>query len=167
MKAQHVKVRPDRLNAPLATCNVGKLSSAVFVIEGDIPDDIDGMTVQIGRTDDPTTHQTRQNFMVAANRNADGKTFRCYLSPYCFQDVSDALEYHVLGTDTNGNARWLGSGPLIVRDNPANGSPVPPEIIPADTYIRNPVTGLYHKLTAEVNEHGEVTVAVEEEGVER
>ena len=167
MKTHNVKIRPDRLNAPLATCFVGKLSSAVFMIGGDIPDDVDTITVQIGRTDDPTTHQPRQNFTVAANRNADGKTFRCYLSPFCFPDVSDALEYHVLGTDTNGNARWLGSGPLIVRDNPANGSPVPPEIIPADTYIRNPVTGLYHKLIAEVNDLGEITVAADPEGIER
>ena len=167
MKTHNVKIRPDRLNAPLATCFVGKLSSAVFMIGGDIPDDVDTITVQIGRTDDPTTHQPRQNFTVAANRNADGKTFRCYLSPFCFPDVSDALEYHVLGTDTNGNARWLGSGPLIVRDNPANGRPVPPEIIPADTYIRNPVTGLYHKLIAEVNDLGEITVAADPEGIER
>jgi len=167
MKTHNVKIRPDRLNAPLATCFVGKLSSAVFMIGGDIPDDVDTITVQIGRTDDPTTHQPRQNFTVAANRNADGETFRCYLSPFCFPDVSDALEYHVLGMDTNGNARWLGSGPLIVRDNPANGSPVPPEIIPADTYIRNPVTGLYHKLIAEVNDLGEITVAADPEGIER
>ena len=167
MKTHNIKIRPDRLNDPLATCFVGKLSSAVFMIVGDIPDDVDTITVQIGRTDDPTTHQPRQNFTVAANRNADGKTFRCYLSPFCFPDVSDALEYHVIGTDTNGNARWLGSGPLIVRDNPANGSPVPPEIIPADTYIRNPATGLYHKLTAEVNDLGEISVGVDSEGIER
>lgn len=167
MKEHQVTIRADRLNRPLETCFVGKLSSAVFRIVGDIPDDIDGITVQIGRTDDPTTHQPRQNFTVAANRNADGKTFRCYLSPFCFPDVSDALEYHVLGTDTNGNARWLGSGPLEVRDNPANGSPVPPEIIPADTYIRNPVTGLYHKLIAEVNDLGEITVAADPESIER
>ena len=167
MKAQHIKIRPDRLNAPLATCNVGKLSSAVFVIEGDIPDDIDGMAVQIGRTEDPTTHQPRPNYTVAANRNADGKTYRCYLAPFCFPDEADALEYHVVATDTNGNPRWLGTGQLIVRDNPADGSPIVPEIIPADTYIRNPVTGLYHKLTAAVNEYGELSINLESEGIER
>jgi len=167
MKAHNIRIRPDRLNDPLATCFVGKLSSAVFVIWGDIPDDVDTITVQIGRTEDPDTHQPRQNFTVAANRNADGKTFRCYLSPFCFPDLSDALEYHVMGEDTNDNARWLGSGPLVVRDNPADGSPVPPEIIPADTYIRNPATGLYHKLTAEVNDLGEISVGIDPEGIER
>ena len=167
MKENQVTIRADRLNRPLETCFVGKLSSAVFRIVGDIPDDIDGMTVQIGRTEDPTTHQPRQNFTVAANRNADGKTYHCYLAPLCFPDVSDALEYHIVATDTNGNPRWLGSGPLIVRDNPADGSPIVPEIIPADTYIRNPVTGLYHKLTAAVNEYGELSINLESEGIER
>jgi hypothetical protein len=167
MKENQVTIRADRLNRPLETCFVGKLSSAVFRIVGDIPDDIDGMTVQIGRTEDHTTHQPRPNYTVAANRNADGKTFRCYLAPFCFPDVSDALEYHVVATDTTGNPRWLGTGQLIVRDNPADGSPVTPEIIPADTYIRNPATGLYHKLTAAVDEDGNLTVALEDEGIER
>ena len=74
---------------------------------------------------------------------------------------------HIVGTDEKSNARWLGTGPLIVRDNPANGSPVVPEIIPADTYIRNPATGLYHKLTAAVNEYGEIVLDCDPEGIER
>lgn len=52
MKAHNIRLRPDRLNDPLATCFVGKLSSADFMIGGDIPDDVDTITVQIGRTDD-------------------------------------------------------------------------------------------------------------------
>ena len=169
MKAQHIRIRPDRLNAPLATCNVGKLSSAVFVIEGDIPEDVDTIAVQIGRTPDPQTQEPRQNYTAAATE-VEGQTprcFRAYLSPFLFPDTSDALEYHVIATDDHGNARWLGTGPLIVRDNPANGSPVPPEIIPADTYIRNPATGLYHKLTAAVNELGEIVIDCDPEGIQR
>lgn len=171
MKAQHIRIRPDRLNAPLATCNVGKLSSAVFIIEGDIPEDIDTIAVQIGRTPDPQTHEPRPNYTAAASEMApDGsaaRTFRCYLAPFYFPDEADSLEYHVVGTDDHGNARWLGTGPLIVRDNPANGSPVPPEIIPADTYIRNPATGLYHKLTAALNELGEIVLDCDPEGIQR
>ena len=169
MKAHNIRLRPDRLNDPLATCFVGKLSSAVFVIWGDIPDDVDTITVQIGRTEDPDTHQPRPNFTAAATE-VEGRTprcFRAYLSPFLFPDTSDALEYHIIGADDHGNARWLGTGPLIVRDNPANGSPVPPEVIPADTYIRNPATGLYHKLTAAVNEYGELSIDLESEGIHR
>ena len=171
MKAQHIKIRPDRLNAPLATCNVGKLSSAVFVIEGDIPEDVDTIAVQIGRTPDPQTQEPRQNYTAAASETTPNgsaaRTFRCYLAPFYFPDEADALEYHVVATDTNGNPRWLGTGPLIVRDNPADGSPVTPEIIPADTYIRNPATGLYHLLTATVDGDGNITLDLAEEGVER
>ena len=171
MKAQHIRIRPDRLNAPLATCNVGKLSSAVFVIEGDIPEDVDTIAVQIGRTPDPQTQEPRQNYTAAASETttdgSEARTFRCYLAPFYFPDESYELEYHVVATDTNGNQRWLGTGPLIVRDNPADGSPVTPEIIPADTYIRNPATGLYHKLTAAVDGDGNITLDLAEEGVGR
>ena len=169
MKTHTITLHPDRLNAPLATCFVGALSSAVFVIVGEIPDDIDTITVQIGRTKDPQTQQPRLNFTAAASEVADAKSrrFRCYLSPFLFPDVSDVLEYHIVGTDLNGNPRWLGSGPLKVRENPANGSAVVPEIIPADTYIRNPVTGLYHKLTASLNELGEIAITCDPEGILR
>lgn len=171
MKAQHIRIRPDRLNAPLATCDVGKLSSAVFVIEGDIPDDAAAIAVQIGRTPDPQTQEPRPNYTAEASEitpaGSAARAFRCYLAPFCFPDVSDALEYHIMATDTNGNPRWLGTGQLIVRDNPADGSPIVPEIIPADTYIRNPVTGLYHKLTAAVNEYGELSINLESEGIQR
>lgn len=170
MKDNHITIRADRLNKQLETCFVGKLSSAVFRIGGDIPDDVDTIAVQIERTADPTTHQPRANFTVAATeegRLPTARSFRCYLSPFNFPDVSDNLKYHVVSTDERGNARWLGTGALVVQDNPANGSPVAPEIIPADTYIRNPSTGLYHKLTAAVDEDGNLTVALEDEGVER
>lgn len=170
MKANYIHLRPDRLNQPLATCPVGKLSSAVFIICGDIPDDVDALAVQVERTVDPQTHQPRPNFTAAATRQADG-TFRCYLSPFCFPDVSaEGLCYHVVATDQQAptpNPRWLGTGALRVLENPANGSPVTPEIIPRDCYAYNPVTGLYHKIVAEVNEDGQITIATEQQGIAR
>lgn len=169
MKTNVIKLRPDRLNIPLATCPVGKLSSAVFVICGDIPDDVDSLAVEIERSPDPDTHQPRPNYTAAATRQTDG-TFRCYLSPFYFPEIAPDLHYHVMGTDTAApmaNPRWLGTGALRILENPANGSSVTPEIIPADTYIRNPVTGLYHKLVAEINEDGEISVSIEQEGISR
>lgn len=167
MKTNVIRIRPDRLNIPLATCPVGKLSSAVFVICGDIPDDIDSLAVEIERTPDPDTHQPRPNFTAAATRQTDG-TFRCYLSPFCFPEIAPDLHYHVMGTDTaapTANPRWLGTGSLLVKKNPANGSPIIPPVVPPDTYVRNPVTGLYHKVNAEVDEYGNITLVVEKEGV--
>jgi hypothetical protein len=170
MKEHQITIRADRLNRPLETCFVGRLSSAVFRIGGDIPDDIEGITVQIGRTADPDTQEPRENFTAAATEEANthaARSFRCYLAPFYFPDVSMGLKYHIVGLDASGNTRWLGTGTLEVEDNPANGTPIAPDIIPADTYIRNPATGLYHKLTAEVNELGEIVVTVEKEGIER
>lgn len=166
MKTNHIKLRPDRLNAPLATCHVGKLSSAVFVVEGDIPDDIDTMNIEVERTPDPTTHEPRPNFTCACAEQEDG-TWRCYLSPFVFPDLSDALCYHVVGQDNNSNPRWLGTGALVVKENPANGSPIVPPVIPHDAYAYNPTTGLYHKMTAAVDEYGNIHIEVEQEGVQR
>ena len=163
MKTNIITIRPDRLNAPLVECWVGRLSSAVFVVTGDIPDDITGITVQIERTPDPETHQPRENFAAAATKAADG-TWRIYLSPWYFPDIAD-LEYHIVGQDDANNPRWLGTGSLLVKKNPANGSPIIPPIVPPDTYVRNPVTGLYHKVNAEVDEYGNITLVVEKEGV--
>ena len=168
MKNHVIKVRPDRLSCPLAACVVGKLSSAVFIICGDIPDDIDGIVVQIGRTDDATTTPPtpRENVAAVAKRQADG-SWRCYLAPFFFADESDSHLYHVVGKDTHDNDRWLGTGSLVVRRSPAGGSPIVPEPLPRDSYAYNPVTGLYHKMTANVDEFGNITIEVESEGIER
>lgn len=160
MRHIRIKINPDRLDEPIIPATVGKLSSAVFFIEGDFPDDTDTLAIQFGRVG-----ENLANFTVAATRVDGG--FRAYASPFNFPTASDALRYHVIATDLNGNPRWLGSGLLRVRENPADGSPVVPEIIPADTYIRNPATGLYHKLTASVNEYGELSIDLEPEGIER
>ncbi len=166
MKTNRIKVNPGRLNFPTATAYVGRLSSAVFEIYGDIPDDIDTIAVEIERTKDPQTQQPRANFTAAATRQADG-SFTCYFAPWYFPDLGAGLHYHIMGLDLSGNPRWLGTGALIITANPSDGSSVTPEIIPADTYIRNPVTGLYHKLTAAVNEYGELRIDLESEGIQR
>lgn len=159
-----ITLRPGRLDLPLEPQAVGKLSSAVFVIVGEIPADMEGLTVQIERTPDGTT--PRPNFTAATVRQDDG-SYRCYLSPFYFPDASEALKYHIIGQDSHEAPRWLGSGNLRIFDNPANGSSVTPEVIPPDTYVRNPITGKYHKLTAALNALGELTIDVDTEGIDR
>ena len=167
MKTNLIKILPDRLNAPLVPCCVGKLSSAVFTIGGDIPDDITAINVHIDRRNDDGTFTA---YPAQATKQTDG-TWRCYFSPFYFPAVDNHLKYHIIGTDTSNPSgavpRWLGTGMLRVLDNPANGSTQTPDIIPADTYIRNPTTGLYHLLTATVNEYGEIAITIAEKGIER
>lgn len=168
-----IQVNPDRLDLPLIPLYAGRLSSAVWYVSG-VPSDIEGLAIQIGCTPDPTTHQPRDNFSAAATLVTGGtcppcasSMWKCYLSPFYFPDAATALEYHIIGTDAESNPRWLGTGQLCVKDNPADGSPVAPDVIPRDTYIRNPVTGLYHLLTANVNDDGEITIHLADEGIQK
>ena len=157
MKAQHIRIRPDRLNAPLATCNVGKLSSAVFIIEGDIPDDIEAIAVDVEYIDG----DEKKRYTAAGTRQADG-TFRVYLAPAYFPAESDQLKYHILGMDAQENPRWLGSGMLRIFDNPADGSPIAPDILPRNLYAYSPTRQCYFKVIASENENGEIRLDVDE-----
>lgn len=165
IRPSDILLNPDRLDMPLKPMYAGKLSSAVWRLHG-APLDIDGVNIQIERGKDGSG-QTLDPFTAACTRQSDG-SWKCYLNPYCFQDASaTSLKYHVIALDSATNPRWLGSGSLRVLANPANGSPLTPDIIPADTYIRNPVTGRYHKLVAEVDDLGNISIAVDQEGIER
>lgn len=160
MKYQHITLRPDRLNFPLECVHVGKLSSAVLVIDGEIPDDVTGIAVDIEYMDGETVARYTAN----AARQPDG-TFRAYIAPAYFPETSDTLKYHIVATDEQENPRWLGSGSLRIFDNPANGSHVVPDILPRNLYAYNPTTGLYYKVIAEANEYGQILLTTEQEGV--
>lgn len=161
----HIHLDAGRLNFPLRTIWQGVLSSAVVVAHG-VPADIEGMGVVFGVAPTGNTPHDPPTFRAAATKQADG-TWRAYCLPSIFPVVGLQLEYSAVGTDANGNPRWLGTGQLNVVDCPAAGSSTAPDIIPADTYIRNPVTGLYHLLTAVVDEDGNVTINLADEGIER
>lgn len=161
----HIHLDAGRLNFPLRTIWQGVLSSAVVIIHG-MPADIDSSGIVFGVAPTGTTPHDPPTYRAAATRQSDG-TWRAYVSPYTFPVVGLSLEYSVVGVDVVGNPRWLGTGQLNVMDCPAAGSSDAPEVIPADTYVRNPVTGLYHKLTAIVDEDGNLTINLAEEGIER
>ena len=162
MKTNYISLKPDRLDLPLAPCSIGKLSSAVLTIGGDIPDDISGLVVKI----EYMNGSAKATYTAVATRRDSAADYRCYLAPTYFPDTSDKLNYHIVGLDDNNNPRWLGTGTLRIFDNPANGSGAVPDILPRNLYAYNPTTGLYYKIVAELNEHGQVSVAVDQEGVE-
>ena len=160
----HIHLDAGRLNFPLRTIWQGVLSSAVVVIHG-MPADIEGAGIVFGVAPTGQTPHDPPVYRAVATRQADG-TWRAYVSPFTFPTVGLSLEYSVVGADVHENPRWLGTGQLNVVDCPAAGSADAPDILPRDAYIRNPVTGKYHKLVAEVDEDGVVTVAIEQEGVD-
>lgn len=173
MREIHITLRPDRLERPLVSVSVGHLAAAVLIIDGDVPQDLESMAVEITRLPDATTTPPtpRPNFIQEAKRQPNG-TYRAYINPYCFADESDDLQYHVVANDngnnglTINNPRWLGSGLLRVLPAPTDGSPVAPEILPHDTYVYNPVTKLYYKVIAVVDEYGTITLETDQHGVD-
>ncbi|MBO7686548.1 MAG: hypothetical protein J6V72_09200 [Kiritimatiellae bacterium] len=161
----HIHLDAGRLNFPLRTIWQGVLSSAVIVIHG-VPVDIDGLGVVFGVAPSGNVPHDPPTFRAAATRQADG-TWRAYCMPAIFPVVGLELVYSVVGLDANESPRWLGTGQLNVVDCPAAGSSDAPEVVPADTYIRNPVTGKYHLLTAELDADGHITLNLADEGIER
>ena len=155
-----IRIDESRLNFPLIPIAAGVLSSLDVEIV-DVPD-VESLAVFFEHGDGTTYYQ------VACAKERVG-FWTCYANPYVFPDANatGVLHYHVVASDVCGNQRWLGTGQLKVLPNPANGASEAPPIVPRDTFIRNPTTGLYHKLTAAVDEDGNLTVALEDEGIER
>ena len=153
----NVKVDPDRLNFPLRPAHVGKLSSAEFAVSG-VPPSLTNLRI-IFTTPDGSTY-------TVVGSNATGE-WRVYASPFTFPAAAVNLKYDVIADDAFGNPRWLGRGILEVHDCPADGSGDVPPVIPRDTYIRNPVTGLYHLLTAIVDDDGNITLDLSKEGIQK
>ena len=131
-----------------------------------LDDEIEALNVRIFRTGDPATGEPRAPYVAPATLQADG-LWRCYLTPLCFSDVATDLQYDLIGVDADGNARHLGVGALRVLVSHLTEDGTLPNVIPQDTYIYNPTTGLWHKLVATVDESGVITTAVEQEGIER
>ncbi|MBR4523694.1 MAG: hypothetical protein IKO64_05620 [Kiritimatiellae bacterium] len=157
----HIIVNPDRLNLPLLPMFVGARSSATWRFAF-VPDRAAALQLQIERPKDGQT--PRDNAAIVCVKERAG-VWHAYIPPFAFPAASKALHYHLVATDGEGNPEWLGTGTLEVIDNPATGDVEPPPIVPRDTYLRNPTTGLYHKLVAELDDLGNITVAVEQEGV--
>lgn len=160
MKTNYIEIRPDRLNFPLATLNVGRLSSAVLTVGGDIPDDTAALVVKV----EYATGSPPSYYIAAGARQPDG-TWRVYLAPGYFPATATAFKYHVYITDQYDNPRWMGCGLLRVLDNPSDGSSPAPEVLPKNLYAYNAVTHLYYKITAETDSAGNITLALDQEGV--
>lgn len=134
---------------------VGRASAFEAVIVG-VPAHLECVQVHFGTRDDLSRNAVDCTYVP-------GGEWKCYANGFFFPDAGKA-HYHVTAKTFKGDSVYLGSGvlriiPSVLCADTANA------IIPADTYIRNPNTGLWHKIVAELDESGQIVLATEQEGI--
>ena len=106
---------------------------------------------------------------VDAEYDTEKRCWRVYCRPSLFAAAAN-YAYVVKALDEYGNTAILGKGTLVVKsllssassDDGGDGG----SDYKGDCYVRNPATGLWHRVTATV-EDGEVVLSYEKEGVAR
>lgn len=146
-----------RRNFPLKMLNVGRATSLDFSVGG-VPAEVANLQFHVGRPGNDTYS------VAVASRRRNG-LWDVYASGLYFPEVG-TVNYHLTGLDGKGNAVWLGSGVVNVLQSAINMSEADVPAVPEDTYIRNPATGLWHKLTI-VFEDGGFLPIISNEGITR
>ena len=147
--------RPDR---SLVRLPAAKGSSLEFTLAG-LPSDLQRVFVHVGRPNAATVG------VAEASLLPDG-TWSVYLSGFYFP-VAGTAEWFLSAKDRLGNAKWFGRGAVDIADSSLDVSgETPPTVVPEDTYLQNPETGLWHKLSVRVVD-GLLVPSIEEEGIVR
>ena len=152
-----VKLTPNRSFCPLVPITVGAGSDAYLIIEG-IPQNGTGWQVRLYLT------QVGQSVPVYFDAASGENTI--YIPGANFPTAGTGAQYEIVITEIEtGRKYWMGRGELNVSPasfeggNPGMGTSL-------ESYIRNPTTGLWHKVTAHINDDGDVTSEVSQEGVQ-
>lgn len=125
----------------LPAAEVGRASAFRALLVG-VPADLENVQVHFGT---PTNASGTPVMCVAA----PGGDWRVYASGFYFPDEGKA-KYRVSARTPEGDSVHLGEGTLYIEPSSLNtdGAAIP--IVPDDTYLRNPKTGLWHKFTCEM-----------------
>ena len=140
----------------LPELRVGRASSLDLTLAG-VPADLENLELHV---------KVGEAFAIAVARRIPGGEWAAYASPAFFPTVGTAA-YHLTAKDPEGNSRWLGAGRVRILDSVLNVDGAQAPILPDDTYVRNPVTGLYHLLTVTADEDGNLTPEIADEGITR
>lgn len=151
-----IEIRAGR-RAMLGVVTVGRGSSLDAMICG-VPPNVLAVQMHIGRSGG-------DSFGAVEAVELTGGRWRVYASGLYFPEAG-AVEFHVTGLDGRGGSVWLGRGRVVVEPSVLHADSADVPLIPQDTYVRNPQTGLYHRLTC-VIEDGEIVPQIDGEGVER
>ena len=92
-----------------------------------------------------------------------GGDWRVYASGIYFPDEGRA-KYRVSARTPQGDSVHLGEGPLRIVPSSLNVDEAAIPIVPEDTYLRNPKTGLWHKFTCTI-EDGDMLPVISKEGI--
>ena len=151
-----VRVRGGQaVKTPLRSLEVGRASVLDLIVVG-APEGLQSLQFHVGRIG-------RDDFYPVEASPLPDNRWSIYASGLHFQDVG-RTEYHISARDERDNAVWLGRGRLEIVQSVLPVDPGEISLIPEDTYVRNPNTGLWHKLTCKF-EDGMILPMIEEEGV--
>ncbi len=163
MYKNEIPLMPDKPNFPLKPVWVGQGSAAIFRFTG-LPL-VTGISIQLALI---PLEDGEAGIYSGTIENGTGTV---YVAGWAFPDAGQSTYEAVLivaGEDVGDESTgyWCGRGSLNIMAATQSGvTPVPPVVIPADSYAYSPITELYYKITAVVNELGEITLQVAKEGV--
>ena len=157
MSRMMLKVGRPGESASLRTITVGRGSALELELVG-VPDGLVNVMFHAGR---PGT----ENYSMATARELPDGRWAVYASGLHFPNVGVA-KYHVTGKDGRDGSVWLGRGRLNIEQSVLNVDPDAIPLVPDDAYVRNPVTGLWHKLEVTV-ENGVLVPEFSDQGVSR
>jgi hypothetical protein len=153
-----IRVRSGQsVKTPLRTLEVGRATSLDLVVIG-VPEGIQRLMFHVGRIG-------RDDFYPVEASALPDNRWSVYASGLHFQDVGKTA-YHISAVDSRDNAVWLGKGRLEIVQSVLPVALGEIALIPEDSYVRNPETGLYHKLTCKF-EDGMILPMIEEKGISR
>ena len=139
----------------LPAAEVGRASAFRALLVG-VPADLENVEVHFAT---PTDTSGKAVVCTAM----PGGDWRVYASGLYFPDEGKA-KYRVSAKTPEGDSVHLGEGALRVVASSLNVDEAELPIVPEETYLRNPQTGLWHKLTCTI-EDGDMVPLISKNGV--
>ena len=153
-----IRLHPENpVKIPLQAVSVGRASVLDVIVLG-APEGLQELQFHVSRPG------SEDHTAIPAKPLPDNR-WAVYANGFHFPDVGSA-KYHVTGKDEHDNQTWLGWGRLDIQQSVLHVEAGQEPIIPDDTFIRNPATGLWHRVTAAL-EGDEIVLQYEKEGVSR
>ena len=140
---------------PLPAAEVGRASAFRALLVG-VPGDLENVEVHFATPTNASGTPVRCDAMP-------GGDWRVYASGIYFPDEGKA-KYRVTARTPQGDSVHLGEGALRIVPSSLNVDAAAIPIVPEDTYLRNPETGLWHKLTCTI-EDGDMLPLISKEGI--